>query len=62
MEREIKNTSHSETNEELDLRVQNGGCVKCQCNGWSDTDNDGKCDTIRNNDNTKKCGHAEIDH
>lgn len=38
-----------------------GGCFKCQCNGYSDVNGDGKCDTTRNNSPTK-CGHAENEH
>ena len=55
-------TKSNETAEQREARVKAGGCVKCQCNGWLDTNGDDKCETIRNNDNTQKCQHGNIDH
>ncbi|WP_175623524.1 hypothetical protein [Chryseobacterium schmidteae] len=38
-----------------------GGCTKCMCNAYSDTNNDGKCDTIKNT-SKNKCLHPENEH
>lgn len=38
-----------------------GGCTKCQCIGYSDINNDGKCDTTKNTSDTK-CSHLESEH
>ncbi len=57
-----KSQASNETSEQRDERIKKGGCVKCQCNGWLDENNDDKCDRIRNNDNTRKCQHGSVDH
>ncbi len=53
---------NNETPEQKQKREAAGGCVKCQCNKWSDSNGDYKCDTTRNNDSSSKCQHPEVDH
>lgn len=39
-----------------------GGCVKCQCPKFSDTDGDNICETPKNNDPNSICEHERKDH
>lgn len=39
-----------------------GGCNKCFCNEFSDTDGDDICDTRKNNNQERKCRHSIDDH
>lgn len=54
--------NNNETPEQKQKSENAGGCVRCQCIGWTDTNKDGKCDTTRNNDSSSKCQHPEVDH
>ena len=46
------------------LHLGEGNCSKCNCDGWSDFDHDGKCSSPANPgmNSGPVCGHTYSDH